>query len=189
MSPGRQESALGAGLNAPSALYISTALWNSVSDATAANRIVKNGSTATISGTAPASNACTLGHDPTNSYLLVLDSATTIKRYSGIAGTTITFVDSITLDTAVSIGAFLFDNTNSQYICVNAAGTSLLRFNSAGVLQQTVALPSNIGTVHGVTIVGNRIFTLNVVGQVSLDTVSTDGGFSFALLPTAMTLT
>ena len=47
----------------------------------------KNGSAVTVSGTARIGP---IGHDPTNSYLLVNYSTTQIARFTGISGTTIT---------------------------------------------------------------------------------------------------
>jgi len=149
--------------------------------------IIKDGVAVTISGTEPGA-AGALGHDPTLSYLLVADTATQVRRYSGIAGTTITFVDAITLDNAIdNTKGFIFDNTNSRYIFSD--GTVLRRFNSAGTTLDTVTLPALLPTVHGLCFINNRVFLINVQTIAIDDRTSTDGSNTFILqfIPTNMT--
>jgi len=167
-------------------LYITTHYWHSDSNATAGDRISKDGANVTISGTAPSA-AAMLGHDPTNSYLLVMDSTTRIRRYSGISGTTITNINSdITLDTAVSLTAgFLYDNTNSRYICVDLTNNLIRRFNSSGTTIDTTAYTITDTDVKGVVLVGNR-FYLAVMTKASTASTGNDY-FSNSLIPTTMT--
>lgn len=149
--------------------------------------VYKDGSAVTISGTEPSA-AGALGHDPTNSYLLVADSTTRVRRYSGIAGTTITFVDSITLDNAIENGVgFIYDNTNSRYIFLDS--TVLRRFNSAGTTVDTVTLPAVLPTIHGLCFINNRVHLVSFSAIAIDDRNSTDGFNSFFVkfIPTNMT--
>lgn len=170
-------------------VLIGTDYWTSEQNGTPGNTIRKNGSTVTISGTTPSNGGqfpC-LGHDPTLSYLLVLDATTRIRRYSGIAGTTITYVDDITLDTAVSrdVG-FLFDNTNSRYICVDATNNLLRRFNSTGTTIDTVAYTISDADVHGICMIKDRVYLI-VVRSQNPTGASVTFGLSVDLIPTNMT--
>lgn len=165
-------------------LFIGTDSWTANNDSTAGARIMKNGVSVTISGTTPSASA-QLGHDPTNSYLLLLDSTTTIKRYSGISGTTITYVDSITLDTAVSSSAgFMFDNTNSRYICIDSTNNVIRRFNSSGTTVDTVAYTISEATMVGLCMLKDRVY---IVSNYISQGVSDSDGVSMDLIPTAMT--
>lgn len=115
-------------------VYITTDRW-----ACTSSTIYKNGSSATISGTARYG---VLGHDPTNSYLLVLYSSTAIAKFSGISGTTITNVNAdVTLDTAVAQNrSFIYDSTNSRYICIDNTNKVIRRFNSTGTTIDTLSI-------------------------------------------------
>ncbi len=98
------------------------------------------------------SNACTgpMSWDQSNSYLLIQSSTTNVRRFT-ISGTTLTFVDNITLDTAIdaSQSGFLFDGTN--YFGYASASGVLRKFNSSGVQQTTLtigtSLPGFVGLV------------------------------------------
>lgn len=118
----------------------------------------KDTSVVTVSGTGFSAGAV-FGHDPTNSYLLALDSTTRIRRYSGIAGTTITNINSdITLDTAVTQLGFIYDDTNQEYICLDTTNNLLRRFDSTGTTTDTVAysIPDD-STVRGICFVKDRV--------------------------------
>lgn len=165
---------------------IGTAVWSANSSATAGNRIRKNGTTVTISGTTPGGSILGLGHDSTNSYLLVLDTTTTVKRYSGISGTTITYVDTITLDTAISgSGAlgFLYDNTNQQYIGLDVSANLIRRFNSAGTTVDTVPYTFDDTNVVGVCFVKNRVHIIVAV----ITPAGGKSGCMLSFVPTNMT--
>lgn len=166
-------------------LGIGSDIWVSNNNATAGNRIEKNSSAVTISGTTPSASPM-LGHDPTLSYLLVMDATNRIRRYSGIAGTTITFVDSITLDTAVTMTVgFLFDNTNSRYICLDTTNNLIRRFNSAGTTIDTVSYTFSDTNVKGLAILGGRVY---VVSIITYDSGSSNNGYSITLIPSTMTV-
>ncbi len=165
-------------------LYISTDFWAATDDGTAGDRICKNGSSVTISGTTPSADAM-LGHDPGSSYLLVMDSTTRIRRYSGISGTTITFVDSITLDTAVSLTAgFLFDDTNNRYICVDLVNNLIRRFNSSGTTIDTQSYTVTDTYLRGVALIANRVYL--VMQNDSAVSIGDDRVYHVDLIPTLM---
>lgn len=137
--------------------------WTSNGDATAGNRIQKNGVDVTISGTTPSASPM-LGHDPTASYLLVMDSTTRIRRYSGISGTTITYVDSITLDAAVNMDCgFLFDDTNNYYVCIDKTANVIRRFNSSGVTVDTTAYTVSDTTLKGIVLLNDRYYLVMAI--------------------------
>lgn len=167
------------------AIVIGTSVWQLTADATSGNRVRKDGGSVTISGTNPGAVGA-LGHDPTNSYLLALDSTTTIKRYSGIAGTTITFVDSITLDTAVSTVGFAYDADNQRYICLDKTANILRRFNSTGTTIDTVAYTVDDANVLGVCIIGNRVYLI-AINRQTITGGTTGFGANISLVPTNMT--
>ena len=176
---GRQSNGAGyTGAN-DGAIYIGTDYWFGDSSNT---QISKNGAGVTISGTARYGS---FGHDPTNSYLLVLYSTTKIARFSGISGTTITnIVSDITLDTAVTqtVG-FLFDNTNSRYICIDTTNNLLRRFNSSGTTIDTVAYTITDTNIIGLCILTGRV---HIVLMYTVD-VDTRVAQSFVdLIPTNM---
>lgn len=146
-------------------IYIGSNYWVSNSDATEGDSILKDGSDVTISGTTPenGSSGCPLGHDPTLSYLLVKDSTTTIKRYSGIAGTTITYVDTITLGTAtIQKDGFFFHDSTSQYICLNTTNNTIQRYNSSGTLQDATAYTCTDTNIKGVCAINNRVYLVSI---------------------------
>lgn len=93
-----------------------------------------------------------LGWDQANSYLLILSGTTTVRRYT-ISGTTITYVDAITLSNAVNQNAkgFLFDGTN--YYGYDSANSLLRKFNSSGTQLTTVNI-GNISAVCGILKLG-----------------------------------
>lgn len=151
--------------------------------------IFKNGSIVTISGTAPSSDPV-LGHDPTNSYLLVQDSSTRIRRYSGVSGTTITNINSdITLDNAVDTNkGFIYDNTNSRYIFVD--GTNLRRFNSSGTTIDTAALPTVTGlTIQGLCFINDRVYLITGYAHIEFQTSTVEKRdiMDAQFIPTSMT--
>jgi hypothetical protein len=151
--------------------------------------IYKNDSAVTISGTGISGDNA-IGHDPTNSYLLVLDSSTTVHRYSGISGTTITYVDEITLDNAVDTNkGFIYDNTNSRYICVD--GTVLRRFNSSGTTIDTVTFPEVTSgvVISGICFINDRVYLITGYGHIEFqdDTTRIRHIFDAQFIPTSMT--
>jgi hypothetical protein len=163
---------------------IGTDIWTSDSNGTPGNRIQKNGAAVTISGTAPAAGILGLGHDPTNSYLLALDSTTTIKRYSGISGTTITFVSTITLDTAVTLSNFFYDNTNSRYICIDTTANVVRRFNASGTTIDTAAYTCADTNIVGVVPIDGRVCLVNILSNDTGTAVFSKIQF----IPTTMTI-
>jgi hypothetical protein len=137
-------------------LRIGTDVWRSE-----AATIYKGNSTVTISGDAPAGDSA-LGHDPTLDYLLTLDNSTTVHRYSGIAGSTITYVDQITLDNAIDTDkGFLFDDANSEYYFLD--GTDIRKFNSSGVTQSTTSIGFDYQDMIGLCFVNDRIYLICVI--------------------------
>lgn len=160
--------------------------WTSNGDATAGNRIQKNGVDVTISGTTPSASPM-LGHDPTASYLLVMDSTTRIRRYSGIAGTTITYVDSITLDTAVNMDCgFLFDDTNNYYVCIDKTANVIRRFDSSGVTVDTTAYTVSDTTLLGIILLADRYY-LVMAKECNPSGASTTVGIIVDLVPMNLT--
>lgn len=158
--------------------------WVSLSN----NNILKNGTAVTIATGGSVNGP--LGLDPTNDYLLMLTGTTNIRRWSGIAGTTITQVDNITLDTAVTnTCGFIFDDANDRYICVDKTNNLLRRFNSAGVTVDTVAYTFDDAKMVGITVIAGRVFA------VVQNSAATEGGSSprlsciqMILIPTAMVI-
>lgn len=147
--------------------------------------IAKNGSVVTISGTPRYGS---LSHDPTNSYLLVNYSTTKVARFSGIAGTTITNVSDITLDTAITSGlGFIFDNTNSRYIFLDTTNNLLRRFDSSGTTVDTVAYTFDDTNAKGLVVIDGRVY---VVFVLAIAGISASGGMSVSVdfVPTNMTI-
>jgi len=120
-------------------------------------QIYKYNTPVVISGTTPSGDS-SLGHDVTNSYLLVQNSSTAVYKYSGISGTTITYVGAVTLDNAVdTTKGFIYDNTNQRYIFID--GTDLRRFNSVGTTIDTVSLGSVVPSgLNGLIFINDRIY-------------------------------
>ncbi len=163
-------------------VVIGTSIWASDDNATAGNRIRKAGSAVTISGTTPGADT-SLGHDPTNSYLLVQNSTTTVLRYSGIAGTTITFVDTITLDTAVTQGlGFVYDNTNLRYLFLDTTNNLVRRFSSTGVTVDTAAYTFDDTNAAGLFILKGRVHVAIIVANGGAATAQVQ------FIPTTMTI-
>lgn len=99
-----------------------------------------------------------LGHDPTNDYLLVLSSTTRISRFSNLAGS-LSFVDNITLDTAVTATCgFLFDNDNSQYYCCDKTNNLVRVFDSSGNTVTTHPYSFDDSRLMGLLKINNRIY-------------------------------
>lgn len=135
-----------------------------------ADTVRKNNSDMTISGGASPHDGL-LAHDPTNSYMLIMTSSTNIKRYSGISGTTLTFVDTITLDTAVSTTTgFLYDDTNQRFICIDTTNSVLRRFNNTGKTVDTVAYTVDTTKIKGLVFLNHRIY------MVALESSSSASG-------------
>lgn len=159
---------------------IGTDIWRSE-----AATIYKGSSTVTISGTAPAGDS-PLGYDSVNSYLLVQDSSTRVRRYSGIAGTTITYVDAVTLDNAVdTTKGFVYDNTNARYIFVD--GSVIRRFNSSGVTIDTVSTGTTVAGVVGLCFINNRVYIMQADTWEDNDATTTDTNYTVNFIPTGMT--
>lgn len=173
---------VGASSNDVSTLFIGANSW--ISD-TSNSQILKDGAGVTISGTARYG---VLGHDIANSYLLVMYSTTLIARFSGIAGTTITNINSnITLDTAVTQTGFCYDEANDRYICVDATNNVLRRFNSSGTTIDTVAYTVEDTNITGCCIIEDRVYLIIV--QTNDDGVAGGGnaGALISFVPTNMT--
>ena len=171
-------------------VYISSDRWNSITGA-----IKKNGSSVTISGT---SRVGPLGHDPVNSYLLVLYSTTAVARFSGISGTTITNTNSdITLDTAVARNAgFIFDSTNTRYIFIDSTNKVIRRFDSSGTTIDTVSISglvdniSSANKIMGLSVFQGRVMVaVSTLYQVGANSAGTDMiMLSTTFYPTSMTV-
>lgn len=149
--------------------------------------ILKNGSGVTVSG---ATRVGKLGHDVTNSYLLVLYSTTQIARFSGISGTTITNINSdITLDTAVdNTRGFMYDDTNSRYICIDTTNSVIRRFDSSGTTVDTYDISSyDITACDGVCYIGDRVYLTYVFGGTTTNTVADITTLTVTYVPTGMT--
>lgn len=152
--------------------------------------IQKNGSDVTFSGTARTGP---LGHNPTTSSLLVLYSTTKIAQFSGISGTTITNLSSdITLDTAVTATVgFLYDNTNSRYICLDTSNNLIRRFNSSGTTVDTLSYTIDDTKVIGLLSDGYRVYIVTQVsGGAEAGGAGSQGSGSVNMfaIPTTMTI-
>lgn len=164
-------------------VYIGTDTWDSYTT----NGMAKNGAGVTF---ASGDEQGPLGHDPTNDYLLMLTSTTNIRRFTGIAGTTITQFDNITLDTAVTEVGFLYDDTNSRYVCVDISANIIRRFDSSGTTVDTASytlLADNL--IRGVCAIDSRV---HLVCQTNGDSNNSStpvlSGIAVNLIPTTMTL-
>jgi hypothetical protein len=148
------------------------------------SEILKDGTAVTISGTARFGP---LGHDPTNSYLLVLYSTTKIAKFSGISGTTITNVNSdVTLDTAVTATrGFLYDDVNDQYVCVDTTNNLVRKFNSSGTTVSTASYTITDTNVYGVCYIEDRVYL--IVNYVIDTNENSCGGLGYGFVPTTMT--
>ena len=159
-------------------------------DCRSSDAIRKNNGAVTIVGGATPHFGL-LGHDPTATYLLILTSSTTVKRYSGISGTTITYVDTITLDTAVNTSkGFFFEDTNNRYICVDTTNSVIRRFNSSGTTVDTVAYTIDITKVTGLAMINDRVYMVIASGAGGDSGVAGSAGaqvINADLLPTTMT--
>lgn len=166
-------------------VHIGTDRWTSYSTST----IRKNNSNVTISG-GSGTQAGKLGYDPTNSYLLVMVSTTEIKRYSGVGGTTLTYVDTITLDTACDndIG-FAFDDDNTQYFAVDSTNGVIREFDSSGTTVSTQAYTFDESQAEGVVIVDDRIYVAfaTSAGAPGGSVGERSGTIHMNLVPTDMT--
>jgi hypothetical protein len=164
-------------------VYIGTDRWEAVSS----TNIYKNGGAAT-GDTAGVFGP--LGHDPTNSRLLCLYSTTKIARFTGIAGTALTDIGDVTLDTAVTqtVG-FVYDNTNSRYICIDKTANVIRRFNSSGVTIDTVAYTCDDTYLAGLAIINSRVYLVFITAGATDSATNNDGGSGHAkLIPTTMTI-
>lgn len=163
-------------------IYIGADYWTSDDESTS-QCIAKNGTDVTISGTNPSASSPLLGHDPTSAYLLVKDTTTTIKRYSGIAGTTITFVSTITLANACDqdVG-FVFDDTNDYYICADKTNNLIRVFNSSGAQVTSVSYTFDDTDLRGLCFIGSRLYAILAKGGIGTEDV-----FPFRFIPTTYT--
>jgi hypothetical protein len=151
------------------AVMSGTDVWTTTTDATAGDRIRKNGTAVTIVGGDPNTSA-QCGIDSTNSYFLDKDSTTRIRRYSGIAGTTLTLVSDITLANACDMAlGFAYDNTNQRYICVDTTNNLIRRFNSSGTLIDSVAYTISDANVRGCVILNDRVYLVTTLVNDSGD--------------------
>lgn len=164
------------------------------SDDGGVGEIVKEGTGKyTISGTGLTNgDFLMLGFDATNNYLLVWDTATTIHRYSGYAGTTLTYVDEITMPVAVissgGLGTypnFCFDDTNNYYIYPDFTNSVIRRVDSVGATVDTYDYTTVLGTErpYGVVIHNGTIYMVVPV-LVTSDTLPNTVTF----IPTTLTV-
>lgn len=164
------------------AVYIGSDLFES----TEAGTIKKNNSAVSFSGTARNGP---LGHNDTSNYLLVLYSTTKIARFSGIAGTTLTNVGDITLDTAVTQTAgFLYDKANARYICVDTTANVIRRFDSSGVTIDTVAYTFDDTKLAGLAAIGGRVYAVLITGGGNSSSANDNASGHATFIPTGMTL-
>jgi|14BtaG_2_1085337.scaffolds.fasta_scaffold04293_3 hypothetical protein len=161
-------------VNADGVVHIGTALWTSNDSP----NIRKNSTNVTFSGD---TGYGPLSYDATNAYLLVLDTSTTIHRYSGVAGSTITYVDEVTLDNAVDTDkGFIFDDTNDQYICVD--GSDIRVFDSSGTTVSATAFTDDSGTLIGVVLINSRVYLVHGIATTAIENAE------FTLVPTSVTI-
>lgn len=131
--------------------------------------IVKEGTGKyTISGTGLTNGTfCMLGFDNTTGYLLIWDTSTTIHRYSGYAGTTLTYVDEVTMPVAIvntgglgTYPSFCFDDTNNYYIYPDFTNSVIRRVNAAGATVDTFDYTTVLGTgrPYGVLIHNGTVY-------------------------------
>lgn len=161
-------------------LYIGTDSW--LSDGSSSS-ILKNGTGVTISGTARYG---VLGHNNTDSQLLVMYSTTKIAKFTGISGTTITNAnDDVTLDTAVSQIGFVFDDTNNRYVCVDTTNNLLRKFDASGTTISTASYTVNDSLVRGVCLINDRYYLVTTFATLysALNICS----ITVSLIPTTMT--
>lgn len=149
------------------------------------SNVYKDGSTITVASGSGVNGP--LGHDSVNAYLLMATSATNVRRYSGIATTTISQVDNITLDTAITTGmGFLYDTVNQQYVFLDTTNNVLRRFSSTGVTVDTTAYTFNDALVYGVQMIGRRVYI--VVQSSGRGTSEGDVSVSVQLIPTTLVM-
>lgn len=161
-------------------LYIGTDTWVSDDTSTVIN---KNGSPVTISGT---NRFGPLGHNNTDSQLLVLYATNKIAKFTGIAGTTITNAnDDVTLDTTVSQVGFVFDDTNNRYVCVDKANNLLRKFDSSGTTISTAAYTVDDTKVVGVCLIKDRYYLVMTLAT-TYSTLNINS-ITVSLVPTTMT--
>ena len=148
------------------AVEIGTDFWH----VRATNIVRKNSSSVTF-----GSDDCQgpLAHDPASSYLLFLTSTTNVRRFSGIAGTTLTFVDNVTLASAIDTDkGFLYDNTNARYIGINASANEIRRYDSSGTLVDAVSYSIGDTFVKGIVFIKNRVYLVVIQSGGITGTVS-----------------
>lgn len=150
----------------------------------------------TISGTAPSSaDRLMLGFDPTNEYLLVWDTATTIHRYSGWDTGTLTYVDEITVDTTLTASGswphFCYDDVNEYYVYVDYTNDVIRRVNSSGTTVDTYDYTQDIDETYtnhpfGTCIIDGRVYM--VVVAIGDDGFASgfDGFSNLSLIPTSL---
>lgn len=162
--------------------YTGTDWWHSTSD----NDVKKNNTSVSIASGGSVNGP--LGIDITNSYLLMLTSSTNIRRWTGIAGTTITQHSNITLDTAITAAlGFIYDEVNQQYMCIDTTNDVIRRFNSSGTTVDTTAYSiPNEDRIVGLHLVARRVY---IVVQSSGGGVDEgDCSMDIQYLPTALVI-
>jgi len=171
-----------AGANPQGAVWIGSNFWTVVAIGPTPYKDGGAGSFVSGDDTGP------LGHDPTNSYLLMLTTTTNIRRFSGIAGTALTLVDDITLDTAVdSDQGFIYDDTNQQYICIDTTANIIRLFDSAGTTVSTTAYTINDDLVKGLSLIEGRVYIMVMTGASSSGGVDT-AHLTCKFIPTTLTI-
>jgi len=143
-----------------------------------------NTTSVTFSGTGASGS---LSYDYDNSYVLILHSATKIRRYTH-STSTLTYVDEITLTSSVDIDkAFFFDSASDTYFF--NSGTSIKTFNSSGTLQNTYSHGISASSLLGVAGIGRTLYVAIREGYGS-SSASADPDISIAVvrfLPTTLT--
>jgi len=181
-----EETAVGITLELPHILYADGHFWAAV--AAGGTSLYRDSSGASF-----GSNACAgaMSWDDDNSYLLFCNTTTNVRRFT-YAATTLTFVDNITLDTAVTVDkGFVFDNTNNMYYFLDTTNNVVRKFNASGVQQTTFAYTLDDNRAKGLVLIGGRIYVAISMGGGS----STDASgpqmatvYGITLIPLAITI-
>lgn len=156
-----------------------------VSETTAGGNVYYNGSSCSFD-----SNACTgaLNYSSFYGYLLICNSTTTIRRFSGAGTTSLTYVDTITLSSAVDVDkGFFYKDTTGSYFFIS--GTNIKEFNSSGTLQNTYSHSIASAMIIGVVGIGGVLYIAFREGMGCTDSSSAPdiSMLSIRLLPTTLT--
>ena len=136
------------------------------------------------------SNSCSgaMSFDKGNSRLMFLNTTTNVRRFT-YSGTTLTFVDNITLDTAVTLDrGWVFDDTNDMMYFIDTTANLIRKFNMSGVTQSTTSYSLDDARVSGIVAVSGRIhITVSEgVGESSATASADISAFNVRLIPTTI---